>query len=306
MHNKEIKKKILFVGDTDSINIEIILKSHKFIKNKINYIIICDKTELKLYIKRIKSNLKINEILDPIKFLNYDKNSLNVFDVKNKYNEKYKNLLNQIDLSNNLSNVTGYDLITMPIDKSDFKKKMSFTGVTEYLGKINKTDTAMLMYGENFSVIPLTTHINLKTVHKHLNKRKLKKQLNTIINLTKEKKYSLKFSLIKFLCYNPHCGENDTIGKEDLLIKKLIKNNHNKILGPYPADSAFKEYKKNTLFLSTYHDQALIPFKILNKKGINFTLGLNYRRLSPAHGTAKDIKFKGKANNTSYVQCMIN
>ena len=53
-----------------------------------------------------------------------------------------------------------------------------------------------------------------------------------------------------------------------------------------------------------YHDQALIPFKILNKKGINLTLGLNYRRLSPAHGTANDIKFKNIADISSYLACM--
>ena len=45
----------------------------------------------------------------------------------------------------------------MPIDKSLFKKKIKFIGVTEYLGKINNTSTAMLMHGENFSVLPLTT-----------------------------------------------------------------------------------------------------------------------------------------------------
>ena len=64
--------------------------------------------------------------------------------------------------------------------------------------------------------------------------------------------------------------------------------------------------QKNTLFISTYHDQALIPYKIINKKGFNFTLGLNYRRLSPAHGTAKDIKFKNKSDNTSYLACMLS
>ena len=53
-----------------------------------------------------------------------------------------------------------------------------------------------------------------------------------------------------------------------------------------------------------YHDQALIPFKILNKKGINLTLGLNYRRLSPTHGTANDIKFMDRADISSYLACM--
>ena len=53
-----------------------------------------------------------------------------------------------------------------------------------------------------------------------------------------------------------------------------------------------------------YHDQALIPFKILNKKGFNLTLGLKYRRISPAHGTAKNIKFKNIADISSYKACM--
>ena len=35
------------------------------------------------------------------------------------------------------------------------------------------------------------------------------------------------------------------------------------------------------------------------------TLGLNYRRLSPAHGTAKDIINKNLADNTSYLACQL-
>ena len=58
---------------------------------------------------------------------------------------------------------------------------------------------------------------------------------------------------------------------------KLLKNQFlilKKLTGPYSADSAFKNIKnKNLLFISMYHDQALIPFKILNKKGINLTIG---------------------------------
>ena len=178
--------------------------------------------------------------------------------------------------------------------------------MTEYLGELNKCETVMLMYGEKFSVIPLTTHINLKNVHKNLNKLKINNKVNSILNFLKIKKYNLNFKNVIFLCYNPHCSEDDTIGKEDNLIKQLIKKNHRKILGPYPSDSAFLKFKKNSLFLSTYHDQALIPFKIFNKKGFNLTLGLNYRRLSPTHGTAKDIIYMNKASNTSYLACMLN
>ena len=126
------------------------------------------------------------------------------------------------------------------------------------------------------------------------------------MDLLNQKRYNLNFKNLIFLCYNPHCSEADTIGREDKLIRQLLKKNYKNILGPYPSDSAFINFKKNSLYISTYHDQALIPFKILNNKGFNVTLGLNYRRLSPAHGTAKDIMFKQKSNNASYLLCMLN
>ena len=304
MNSSNIIKKYVFLGDTDSINIEIIAKSHNFLRKKLQYIVIGNKKELKEYLIKIKLDIKVNEITDPISFKNYKKTCINIFNTENIHKEKYRNLLYQINLSNELSCNTKFDLITMPINKSIFKKKIKFIGMTEYLGKINKCETVMLMYGEMFSVIPLTTHINLKNVHKNLNK--IKNKLKIMMNLLNSKKYKLNFSIFKFLCYNPHCGEDNTIGNEDKLINQLINKYFKNILGPYPADSAFTNFKKNTLFISTYHDQALIPYKIINKKGFNFTLGLNYRRLSPAHGTAKDIKFKNKSDNTSYLACMLS
>ena len=43
-----------------------------------------------------------------------------------------------VNLSNYLANSSKIDLVTMPINKSLFKKKIEFTGMTEYLAKINK------------------------------------------------------------------------------------------------------------------------------------------------------------------------
>ena len=159
------------------------------------------------------------------------------------------------------------------------------------------------MHGEKFSVIPLTTHINPKKIHLELNKINLKEVIIRLLRLIDDKRYNLNFNHIKFLCYNPHCGEKETIGSEDKIIADLIKK-IKKVSGPFPADSAFNNIKKNSLYISTYHDQALIPFKLINKKGINLTMGLNYRRLSPTHGTAKDIKYKNISNNSSYIACM--
>ena len=299
-----MKEKLVFVGDVDSINIEIIDKSHKFLKKKVKYTLICNIKVVSKYLKKLGSNLTINEIYNPLNLKSCDDDSLNCFNIDDVSNEKYKNLINQINISNYLANFSKTDLVTLPINKSLFKKKIEFTGMTEYLAKINNKNTIMIMLGENFSVIPLTTHINLKDVNKFLNKKYLYTNLNEIFNQLKRRIYNLKFKSIRFLCYNPHCSENATIGSEDKIISNIISD-FNKILGPYPADSAFTNLERgNSLFISMYHDQVLIPFKILNKKGMNLTMGLQYRRLSPAHGTASDIKFKNIADNSSYLECM--
>ena len=304
MKKLKIKRKYIFLGETDSINIELITKSFNFLRNKVNYILICNKKDLvkSIYFKR--SKIKLNEILDPVNFINYKRNKLNIFNIEDISKQKYINLLNQIEISNNIANSTEFDLITMPINKFVFKKKIKFIGMTEYLGSLNQSPTQMLMYGERFSIIPMTTHINIKNISKYINSKLINSFLKNILNNIKKPKYALNFKNIKFLCYNPHCGEAGTLGNEDIFIKKAI-NKHRIIDGPYSADSAFMKIKKNTLFLSTYHDQALIPFKILNTKSINITLGLKYRRLSPAHGTAKEIKGKNQADNASYLACLL-
>jgi len=304
MEKQLIKKKFILLGEIESINIELIIKSFSFVKHKVYYVLLCNRNDIvkNNYFK--KSKIKIKEIINPIDFSNYNKSMLNIFNIENISKEKYANLLNQIKVANYLSNITKYDLITMPINKAIFKKKINFTGMTEYLGTINKKSTIMLMHGDNFSIIPMTTHINVKDVSKSINVKTINYFLKTVFKNIQNKTYSLNFKKIKFICYNPHCGEEGTLGKEDILLKKTIKKNK-RIKGPYPADSAFNKIEKNTLFISTYHDQALIPFKILNKKSMNITLGLNYIRLSPAHGTAKEIKNKSLSDNTSYLKCLL-
>ena len=299
-----MKKKFVFIGDINSINFEIVQKSHKLLKNKVQYILLGNIKDIYEYSKKIQSKIYINEIINPLNFENYNPNSINLFNIENISKKKYINLINQIHICNYLSNTSKFDLVTLPINKALFKKEIDFTGMTEYLAKINKKNTFMLMYGEKFSVIPITTHINLNEVKKFLKKRYLDRFLNQIITQTQKEIYKLNFRSIRFLCYNPHCGEDNTIGPEDKIIAKSISK-FKRISGPYSADSAFKDLKyKNLLFISMYHDQALIPFKILNQKGINFTMGLNYRRLSPAHGTANDIMFKNIADISSYMACM--
>ncbi|MFL2534062.1 MAG: 4-hydroxythreonine-4-phosphate dehydrogenase PdxA [Alphaproteobacteria bacterium] len=298
-----MKNKYVFLGDVNSINIEIISKSYPVLKGKLKYILLGNISDLKRYLLRIKSRLKINEILNPLDFGEFNDQLINIFNIENNNSKKYKNLINQLTIANTLSNKTNYDLVTMPINKEIFKKNIKFIGLTEYFGQINKKKTIMLMHGEKFSIIPFTTHINPKDISKNLKNEKLHNFIKNIQKMDIYKKYNLYFNQIKFLCYNPHCGENGTIGDEDSIIKKVLSK-FKDIKGPYPADSAFANINKKTLFISTYHDQALIPFKSLNNRGINITLGLDYRRISPAHGTGLDIKYKNISDNASYIECM--
>lgn len=298
-----MKKKLVFLGDTNSINIELVAKTHIKLKNKIKFILIGNFQELQRGLRKISSPLALNKIISPFDFQKYEKNKLNILDIENVSNEKYLNLLNQIKIANFLANKLNMDLVTLPINKSLFKKKINFTGMTEYLAQINQKKTKMLMYGEKVSVIPLTTHINLRDVKKSIKKDNLNSNISNILKQINRKIYKLDFKEIKFICYNPHCGEGNTLGNEDKLISETLSN-FKKVSGPYAADSAFKKLNNKILFISMYHDQALIPFKILNKKGFNLTLGLNYRRISPAHGTAVDIKYKNIADTSSYISCM--
>ena len=75
------------------------------------------------------------------------------------------------------------------------------------------------------------------------------------------------------------------------------------VYGPYPSDGFFgsSEFKDFDGVLALYHDQGLIPFKLMSfTEGVNFTAGLPYIRTSPAHGTAYEIAGKDKASEQSF------
>jgi len=59
---------------------------------------------------------------------------------------------------------------------------------------------------------------------------------------------------------------------------------------------------KTDAYIVMYHDQGLIPFKMLAfETGVNVTLGLPLVRTSVDHGTAFDIAWQGKASAESLV-----
>ena len=127
-----------------------------------------------------------------------------------------------------------------------------------------------------------------------------------------KKDFKLKKFKIAVSGLNPHAGENGCIGNEekkflDPLIKKLIYNNI-KIQGPFSPDTIFsiQNRSKYDCFICNYHDQALIPFKLLSGfEGVNYTGSLDIIRTSPDHGTAYNLKNIKKASNRSLINSFI-
>ncbi|MDB9825402.1 4-hydroxythreonine-4-phosphate dehydrogenase PdxA, partial [Alphaproteobacteria bacterium] len=279
------------------------------LKNNLKIILIGDLIEISKYFFEIKFKTKIIELFDAQDHIHYSNKHIFVFNIGTYKIEKSNLILNQIKISNNLSKLYSCDLITMPIDKSIIKKENKFNGVTEFLSKINHKKTFMLMRGENFSIIPFTTHVKFKNILDNFNAKSFYRDLKKIIHIINLRKFN--YNEIIILGINPHAGENGTLGDEENIINKvIIKINKEvrfiKIKGPKSADSAFKNINSRKLFISYYHDQALIPFKILNDQSINHTIGLSYNRFSPTHGTASDIMYKNKSNNISFLQCMLS
>lgn len=199
-------------------------------------------------------------------------------------------------------------LINMPLDKKKFLKK-KFPGFTEFFSYYydRRKNENMLLFGKKFSVCPLTTHLELKDVYKKISKHKLINTVKNIMNFNK--KINAKNREIIVLGLNPHASKDimgPSIDKDciksvvDIFLKKKIK-----IKGPVSADTAFNNFK-DKVFIGMYHDQVLIPFKMINKfKGINITIGKKILRISPDHGTAKELKINtNKINNQSFNECI--
>jgi 4-hydroxythreonine-4-phosphate dehydrogenase len=203
-------------------------------------------------------------------------------------------------------------LVTLPINKESLNLGgYHYQGHTEMLAHLTASKgTFMLMYSDILKIVPLTIHIPIKKVPSSISKKKLTEKIIEINN-SLVKTFKIKKPGIAVLGLNPHSGDGGLIGYDEKkiigpVISDLLNAGFN-IKGPYSTDGFFgsKMYKKFDVVVSMYHDQAMIPFKILsNDSGVNFTGGLKIIRTSPAHGTAYDIAGKGIAKDTSTIKAI--
>lgn len=199
-------------------------------------------------------------------------------------------------------------LVTGPLSKETIKaaglKDIGHTGIFK---RITKTkDLYMGFFGKEFNVALVTDHVPLKSISKDLSAQKI----FTVLKLMKQALGVSNTKKIGILGLNPHSGENGIIGNEEMLIFKDLTKLAKDIPfdGPLVPDAAFlkKNWSKYSAYIALYHDQGLIPFKMIHGQdsGVHITLGLPFIRTSVDHGTAKDIYNKNKANPNSMIEAL--
>jgi 4-hydroxythreonine-4-phosphate dehydrogenase len=198
-------------------------------------------------------------------------------------------------------------IVTAPINKQNIQSPdFQFPGHTEYYTHhFGKEDSLMLLVGEQIRIGTVTTHIPVGQVPDHLTQEKIIRKLNILLKSLKDD-FGIRKPKIAVLGLNPHAGEGGLLGTEEnnviLPAIQHLKDKGHLIAGVFSADGFFGagQYKKYDAVLAMYHDQGLIPFKMLSfENGVNFTAGLSIVRTSPDHGTAFDIAGKGVADENS-------
>ena len=316
MNNKPI---IIVGGEPYSIFFEIFFKSKKKINLKQPIILIASKKLLLLQMQELGFNFKINLINEnKIDFNLLDKKKINLINVDFKFSKIFDKISDKsnsyIDKSFKIAlkilkkeNCSG--LINGPVSKKHFLKGKSL-GITEYLSKKVKrnNDVAMIIFNKKLSVSPLTTHLALKNVNKHISKKKIYTHVKLITEFYK--KNFKKTPKIAITGLNPHCESNFKDCEEDAIIIPAIKKLLRKklpIKGPFPADTIFmKENLKNfDVVVGMYHDQVLTPMKVLfGFDAINITLGLPFIRISPDHGPNTSMLGKNLSDPKSLIQAL--
>jgi 4-hydroxythreonine-4-phosphate dehydrogenase len=165
-----------------------------------------------------------------------------------------------------------------------------------------------MLAGSRLRVVLVTMHLALGRVPAALTVREVARTI-TIAAEHLRRYHRVGEPRIAVAGLNPHAGEDGLFGREEgRIIAPAIARARQAgadASGPYPADSLFfqaVEEKKFDAVIAMYHDQGLIPLKLLHfHDAVNVTLGLPIIRTSPDHGTAYDIAGKGAADAGSMI-----
>ncbi|NUN64780.1 4-hydroxythreonine-4-phosphate dehydrogenase PdxA [Pseudanabaena biceps] len=220
-------------------------------------------------------------------------------------------------------------IVTAPIAKSLWKLAgHDYAGQTELLAERSQVnDFGMLFVGKSphtdwvLRTLLATVHIPLSEVTKQLTPELIEQKLE-LLQRCLWQDFGITNPRIAISGINPHSGEQGQLGREECeWLQPLIESyrqQHPKVqlTNPIPPDTmwinparAWGDRDRVGLgydaYLAMYHDQGLIPVKLLAfDKAVNTTIGLPFVRTSPDHGTAFDIAGKGIADPASMVEAI--
>lgn len=320
----ELQKKVILItsGDPSSIAPEITIKalqSSKINKN-IFPVIVTDPQLIQNYNDIIIDNWKINEIKDQSNFTDYKVNYFNIISIP--INDIVRlgkpsivncefiksSILKCIELE---SKTSVSAIVTNPINKKImYKSGFKYAGHTEFLASHSKINTqpVMMLVAQDLKTVPLTIHVPISEVSGLISKELIIKTVKIVAKDLTEY-FGINKPKIFITGLNPHAGENGEIGSEEQniiipAIRKIKNSNDFEIQGPFSADTLFSSEARKTydVVICMYHDQALIPIKTIDfNNGVNVTLGLDFIRTSPDHGTGFDIAGKNNASPDSLI-----
>lgn len=310
------------IGDPNGIGPEIILKTFKDerLLSEITPIIYSPIEVLDFYIKNLNLKTKLNKIS---KAQDAADNKLNVLsfncpemlispgNITKQGGEIAFQSLKKATAD--LLHLNADIIVTAPINKDNIQnEEFNFLGHTEYFTeKCNQNESLMLLAHHNLKVGLVTNHLPIEKISENIHESQILNKL-LLMHQALKKDFAKSNPKIALMGLNPHSGDNGLIGNEEkLIIKPTIlaaKKMNINVSGPFPADGFFanKNHKKFDGILAMYHDQGLIPFKILsNNEGVNFTAGLPIIRTSPDHGTGFDIAGKSIAKEESFKNALL-
>jgi 4-hydroxythreonine-4-phosphate dehydrogenase len=199
-------------------------------------------------------------------------------------------------------------LITGPLSKTSIAAAgLKDIGHTEILSRVCAVrDLFMGFMGKKFCVVLVTGHEPLASAATSFSADKLTKALHAARRLRSLLPVTKSQRPLAIVGLNPHAGEHGLLGHEESWMKTLIESLSSEIgeiAGPLVPDAAFlpQNWQSYSVYLCPYHDQGLIPFKMVHgfRGGVHLTLGLPFVRTSVDHGTAKDLYGKNKAESGS-------
>jgi 4-hydroxythreonine-4-phosphate dehydrogenase len=283
------------MGDPSGIGPVITLKAIDKLKGLFDFVVIGDKGVLDKTQYSIR-NTQYYKLVD-LKNINYK--SFSFGKIKPEYGRAS---IQYLDKALELIKNGEIDcIVTCPISKEAINLGgFCYSGHTEYFSdRTNTKNFVMMLLNQEIRISLITRHIPLKKVPVFITEEKIFSTImltyNSLRNL-----FSINYPRIAVCGLNPHASDNGIIGDEENKViipaLKRLKPKIKYLDGPLSADVAIARtrQKKYDCAVAMYHDQALIPLKLLgDSRGVNITLGLPFIRTSPLHGTAFDLAKTG-------------